>query len=92
MSNDKSTLSPSGLGLNSISVPTRRTTRAAAPGSAAPGSAELTAGTLNGTQWADVEGKKVLYEFARDEGLDVSSRDNKATIVSVLSAATKAQG
>ena len=92
MKNNLDSLSASGLGLNSIPVPTRRTTRAASKAGAAPGGAELTAGTLNGTQWADVEGKQVLYEFARDEGLDVSSRDNKAAIVSVLSAATKAQG
>ena len=90
MSKDNTNLSPSGLGLGSYQhVIIKRTGPVKDP--AKGDGEELTGGTLNGTQWADVESKKVLYEFARDEGLDVSSRDNKATIVSILSAATKAK-
>lgn len=90
-------MSPSGLGLGSYQHTTRTTAPKARPepkdkAKAKTKGKELTSGTLNGIQWADIESRKVLYEFARDEGLDVFSRDSKAQIVSALSAATKAQG
>ena len=53
--------------------------------------AAKTGGTLNGTAWSESESRDALYAFAKDEGLEVKSRDSKAAIVKALHEATAAQ-
>ena len=65
---------------------------AAKPSSSSSSSATLTSGELGGIEWNESEAKGVLYEFAKEQGLDVRSRDSKSEILKALSDATKAQG
>ncbi len=53
--------------------------------------AQLTSGELNGIEWSEDETRQALYDFARDQELDVRSRDSKPDIIKALSKATKAQ-
>ena len=82
-------------GIPAASPQSKKRAEAAAKAPAKPAkpakTPELTSGELGGIEWSEDETKDALYQFARDQELDVKSRDGKAEIITALSNATKAQ-